>query len=105
MEQARDSEARSKRRENSQVRERDTQNFAELRSGEYGITESVRRNMARRVQRRDPDVKEKERQEKAFIRQVRIAINGTKNTFLEVQKSAKVHAPGFVNAEGKLWQK
>ena len=71
MEQTRDSKARNKRRENSKVRERDTKNFAELRSGEYGITESERRNIARRVQRRDPDVKEKERQEKAFLRQVR----------------------------------
>ena len=45
--------------------------MAELRSGEYGITEAERRNIARRQQRKDPEVRTKERQDKAFIRQGR----------------------------------
>ena len=68
-EQARDRGARQKRRESIHVRDGDSQYMSDLRSGEYGITEAERRNIARREQRRDPDVREKERQDKAFIRQ------------------------------------
>ena len=70
-EQARDCGARQKRRESIQVRDGDTQYMAELRSGEYGITEAGRRNITRRQQRKDPEVRKKERQDKAFIRQGR----------------------------------
>ena len=56
--------------------------MAELRSGEYGITEAGRRNIARRQQRKDPEVRKKERQDKAFIRQGRDSMANNLTLFI-----------------------